>query len=49
MVDLSIVMLNYQRVFTVTRMGVVTFLDPESVQRAVQMLRDAEVGDRRLG
>jgi hypothetical protein len=30
-------------------MGVVTFLDPESVQRAVQMLRDAEVGDRKLG
>lgn len=29
-------------------MGVVTFLDPESVQRAVQMLRDAEVGDRKM-
>lgn len=29
-------------------MGVVTFLDPESVQRAVQMLRDVDVGDRKL-
>ncbi|CAK9102378.1 unnamed protein product [Durusdinium trenchii] len=29
-------------------MGVVSFLDPDSVQRAVQTLRDHEVGDRKM-